>query len=274
MALEPLYAAIPEIRPREFAQIRDFAHSTFGLDLRAGKERLVCARLGKHLIAGGFSSFESYFQHVQQDASGESLLVLIDALTTNHTAFLREPEHFRFLASDVLKGLSNRRELAIWSAASSTGEEVYSLLFTLLESVPRPSTVRVLGTDISTRALRAARNAIYTDVRMQPVPYAWRQRFFESLPGQGWRVRSEFRAMTEFRRLNLMDALPVAMRFPVILCRNVMIYFNKQTQQDLIRRLTSALEPGGYLFVGHAESLTGIEHGLQYVRPAVYRRQR
>jgi chemotaxis protein methyltransferase CheR len=270
---EKFCAAIPEIRPREFAQIRDFAHSTFGLDLRQGKELLVTARLGKHLLAGGFSSFESYFQHVQQDLSGESLHVLIDALTTNHTSFLREPEHFRFLVSDAMKHLLDRRELSIWSAASSTGEEPYTLLFTLLEaSTRRYSRVKVFGTDISTRAICAAREATFTEERMRPVPLPWRQKFFKR-PGKGiWSVRPEYRPMTEFRRFNLMEPLPASFRFPVIFCRNVMIYFNKKTQTELIRRVTAALEPGGYLFIGHAESLTGIDHGLTYVRPAVYRK--
>ena len=273
MLPEKFCAAIPEIRAREFAQIREFAHSTFGLDLRQGKELLVTARLGKHLLAGGFSSFESYFQHVQQDRSGESLQVLIDALTTNHTSFLREPEHFRFLVSDAMKHLLDRRKLSIWSAASSTGEETYTLLFTLLEASARHYfRVKVFGTDISARAIRAAREATYTEERMRPVPLPWRQKFFKG-PGKCiWSVRPEYRPMTEFRRLNLMEPLPASFRFPVVFCRNVMIYFSKKTQSELIRRVTAALEPGGYLFIGHAESLTGIDHGLTYVRPAVYRK--
>jgi chemotaxis protein methyltransferase CheR len=271
---DKLYRAIPEIRAREFALIREFAYSTFGLDLRHGKERLVSARLAKHLLAGGYSSFESYFRHVQQDKSGKSLLVLIDALTTNHTSFLREPEHFRFLLSDSLKHVLERRSFSVWSAASSTGEEAYSILFTLLAAgvQARGTTVKVIGSDISTRALSRAREGIYTDERMNPVPQQWKQTYFERQPSGPWLVKPEFRAMTDFRRMNLMDSFPSSFRFPVIFCRNVMIYFNKKTQCDLVRRLTAVLEPGGYLFVGHAESLTGIDHNLRYVRPAIYRK--
>lgn len=266
--------AIPDIAPKEFTQIRDFAHATFGLDLGAGKERLVSARLGRHLLAGGFTSFQSYFEHVRQDRSGESLHILIDALTTNHTSFLREAEHFRFLASELVPQLSRRREISIWSAASSTGEEVYTILFTLLEALSSSLSpgIRITGTDISTRAIRAAREASYGQDRLKALNPMWKHRYFERAE-DGWRVAAQYRAMTTFRRLNLMDSFPSSFVFPVIFCRNVMIYFDKRTQADLVRRLTTALETGGYLFVGHAESLTGIDHELQYVRPAVYRKR-
>jgi chemotaxis protein methyltransferase CheR len=263
------------LRPREFDLIREFVHGRLGIELRTGKERLVSARLGKHVLAGGFRSYESYLKHVQQDGTGDSLLALIDAITTNHTGFLREQEHFRFLASDMAKPLLSRKSITIWSAASSTGEEAYSILFTLLDCPwVAASSLRVVGTDISTRAIHAAREAKYANDRMEPVPPAWRQKYFDQIGTVGSRVKPQYRAMAEFRRLNLMDRLPPTMRYPVIFCRNVMIYFNKQTQTDLVHRLTNALESGGFLLVGHAESLTGMDHNLRYVRPAVYQRAR
>jgi chemotaxis protein methyltransferase CheR len=266
---------VPELRPREFALIREFVHCRLGIDLRSGKERLVSARLGKHVVAGGFASYESYLHHVQRDSSGKSLLSLIDAITTNHTGFLREPEHFRLLVSDLVTPLLRRRTLQIWSAASSTGEEVYSILFTLLDHAPLASqTVTVFGSDISTRALQTASEGRYAENRMDAVPPGWRQRYFDRLPSGCWNVKPQYRAMTVFRRVNLIEPFPQAARYPVIFCRNVMIYFDKATQTDLVRRLGSALEPGGFLFVGHAESLTGIQHDLRYVRPAVYQRVR
>jgi chemotaxis protein methyltransferase CheR len=274
----PLMPTVPELKPAEFLVLREFVHSTFGLDLRDGKERLVSARLGKHIRAGGFGSFDQYLKHVRADRTGESLTQLIDSLTTNHTNFLREEEHFRFLISTLLPELRERRSVTIWSAASSTGEEPYSILFTLLDALQTgPSLdVRIVATDISTRVLRTARAGIYPHEKLRSVPPSWLQRYFHSVDrgSKEWQVRPEFRSRVEFRRLNLMDPLPAATRYPVIFCRNVMIYFDKQTQSGLVQRLSHALEDGGCLLVGHSESLTGIDHQLKYVRPAVYRKSK
>ena len=272
---DALATLVPDIQPREFEQIRRLAQAAFGLELRTGKERLVSARLGKHVRSGGFRSFEDYFRHVQSDGTGESLLALIDALTTNHTAFLREPEHFRALVTRVLPGLRSGR-VTLWSAAGSSGEEPYSMLFTILEAKPQMPDVRILATDISSRMLAIAEQGVYNADRLSALPPAWLQKYFDrhigGEPGT-WRVRAQYRAMIEFRRLNLMDALPCSFRFPVIFCRNVLIYFNRETQESVVNRLAGAIEPGGYLFTGHAESLTGIRHPLHYVQPAVYQRK-
>lgn len=269
--------ATPEIRPREFAQIKAFAYETFGLDLREGRERLVCCRLGKHLRAGGFKSFEEYFRYVQSDRSGEALVSLIDALTTNHTSFLREREHFDFLTTTILPGLRGRREMAIWSAACSTGEEPYSILFSVREvqrSAPGPE-LRLAATDISTKVLAIATEGIYPKDRLIGLPPAWISTYFDRIGAkeqERFRVKAPLRACVTFRRMNLMDPFPAHATYTVIFCRNVMIYFNKATQTKLVNRLAERLEPGGYLFVGHAESLTGIDHPLKYVRPAIYRK--
>ena len=144
----------PELRPSEFEMIRDLAMKTFGLELRAGKERLVAARLTKHLRAGGFRTFRQYYDRVRSDSSGELLIGLIDSLTTNHTGFLREPSHFDFLTDLLRTEYRNRHRMDIWCAASATGEEPYTLLFTALSCIERPvlPDVRILASDISTRA--------------------------------------------------------------------------------------------------------------------------
>jgi chemotaxis protein methyltransferase CheR len=151
--------ASPELRPSEFEMIRDLAMKTFGLDLRAGKERLVAARLTKHLRAGGFRTFRQYYDRVRSDSSGELLIGLIDSLTTNHTGFLREPSHFDFLSDLLRTEYRNRHRVDIWCAASATGEEPYTLLFTALScnERPVPADVRILASDISTRAFTRAR---------------------------------------------------------------------------------------------------------------------
>lgn len=268
---------LPELKAHEFDMIRDLAQRTFGLELRTGKERLVASRLSKHLRAGGFRTFRHYYDQVKADVSGELLIGLIDALTTNHTGFLREPSHFDFLRELVCTEYRNRSRLDIWCAASATGEEPYTLLFTALaaQETRSPVDVRVLASDISTRALSAAKKGIYSRERLAPFQAAWTARYFEKNRDTGpdeLQVRADLRSRITFQRINLIETLPVSSAFPFIFCRNVMIYFNKATQTDVVNRLAMKLEPGGYLFVGHSESLSGISHGLQYVKPAVYRK--
>ena len=257
-----------------FEQIRRLAYQNFGLDLKEGKQGLVVARLGKALRQHGFTSFEQYCRHVAADSSGDALAEMADALTTNFTGFLRESSHFDFLRANLCPRSPSQGVFEIWSAASSTGEEPYSILFTALEALGLQAEVRVVASDISTRALAGVREAIYTAASVEGLPAAWTQKYFLRGTGgwHGWyRVKPEYRARVQARRFNLItDALPAA-RYPAIFCRNVMIYFDKPTQSAVVRRLASRLEPGGLLFTGHSESLTGVDHGLEYVQPAVYR---
>lgn len=262
---------------REFEAIRRLAYEKFGLDLKNGKEELVSARLAKKLRECKCGSVQEYYRRVMEDGSGELLTGLIDALTTNHTGFLREAAHFEYLRDHVLPELKRRDRVEIWSAACATGEEPYSIAFLLLDAMGplAAQTLNILASDISTRALGTAERAVYPDERCRALPPAWYSRFFLRGKGRwrGWRrVRPEVRNCVEFRRLNLIEPFWHARRFPVIFCRNVMIYFDQPTQQKVVRALTEWLEEGGYLFVGHAESLSGIRHDLQYVRPAVYRK--
>jgi chemotaxis protein methyltransferase CheR len=266
---------IPELKPAEFELIRELAEKTFGLDLRSGKERLVAVRLGKHLRAGGFQTFRQYYERVRADRSGTMLLSLIDSLTTNHTGFLREPAHFDFLRELLCADYARRSRVDIWCAASSTGEEPYTLLCTGLTAARTGgSEIRVVASDISTQALASAKGGVYTEERLATLPREWLTRFFERVPGSppSWKAKAELRTRATFQRINLIESLPAIGPFPIIFCRNVMIYFNKVTQADVVARLASRLEPGGYLFVGHSESLSGISHSLKYVRPAVYRK--
>jgi chemotaxis protein methyltransferase CheR len=262
---------------REFHQFRNLAHQEFGLDLPEGKEQLVASRLRKKMRELNLDSFQAYYRHIVDDRTGVALTAMIDALTTNHTSFFREPAHFDFLRQVVLPGLRFRSLIEIWSAACSTGEEPYSIAFCLLDElgIDRSSRLRILATDISTRVLDAARNAVYPAERFQGIPPEQLRPYL--LRGEGkqkdrYLVKRQVRAAIEFRRANLMEKISQFGEFSVIFCRNVMIYFDRSTQQDLVKRLGGCLEPGGYLFIGHAESLGGIEHALEYVRPAVYRK--
>jgi chemotaxis protein methyltransferase CheR len=271
-----------KLTPAEFRQISDLAYERFGLDLKRGKEALVAARLGKKLRKLGFGTFAEYHRHVLADSTGEALIELIDALTTNHTSFLRERAHFEFLARAVNEELREISALRVWSAACSSGEEPYSLAMCLAEAVARPPAknargFRILATDISTRVLASARRAVYPAGRFDDIPEAWRRAYL--LRGRGesqgfYKIKPELAQLVEFARLNLIEPFPAREPFQVIFCRNVMMYFDKATQQNIVQRLAQCLVRGGYLFVGHSESLTGVDHGLQYVRPAVYRQQK
>lgn len=268
---------MPKLTRGEFKEIRQLAHEQFGLDLKAGKEELVSARLNKKVRQGGFRSFREYYQHVLDDTTGEELIALINALTTNHTSFMREATHFEFLTNKVLPALRSRSQIRIWCAASATGEEPYTIAFTMLDALA-PSAkpeIRILATDISTRALETGRRGVYPAGRFDTLPKLWLRRYM--LKGRGasegyYKVRPEVRDLIEYRRLNLIESFSHPFRYPVIFCRNVMIYFDQQTRQDVVNRLAESLEPGGYLFLGHSEGLTAIDHQLDYVQPATYRK--
>ncbi|MCC7496802.1 MAG: protein-glutamate O-methyltransferase CheR [Bryobacterales bacterium] len=272
---------VETLSEREFEHVCALARRQFGLDLRRGKESLVSARLGKKMREANCKSFQEYFRYVSRDPSGQALVNLIDALTTNHTSFLREPRHFDFLRKVALERMSARERLDIWSAACSTGEEPYSICFHLLEEARKQpfqsaeGAVRVLASDISTRVLSTARQGIYAEERVQGLDEEWKRRYL--LRGHGpqagsYRIKPAVARLVEFRRLNLIEKLTLDRRFQVIFCRNVMIYFDKPTQEKVVSQLAGYLEPGGYLLVGHAESLTGISHSLEYVHPAIYRK--
>lgn len=267
------------LTPSEFRQISELAYQRFGLDLKSGKEALVAARLGKKLRKLGFSTFAEYHRYVLADSTGDALIELIDALTTNHTSFLRERAHFEFLARAANEEFRDVQTLRIWSAACSSGEEPYSIAMCLADALGKSPgrQFQILATDISTRVLDTARHGVYPIPRFDDVPEPWRNAYL--LRGRGassgfYKIKPLLAQRIEFARLNLIEPFPQRGAFHLIFCRNVMMYFDKTTQQDIVRRLSGCLERGGYLFVGHSESLTGVEHGLHYVRPATYCNQK
>ena len=261
----------------EFERIRRLAYDHFGLDLRQGKEELVRARLGRQIRKAKLLSFDEYCRYVMADRTGQALAVMIDSLTTNFTGFFREPGHFEFFREEVLPRLRSRSLVRFWSAACATGEEPYTLAMCILEELGGAAATRaqIVATDFSTRALEVARQGIYTTQRCDGIPAALARRYLLRGEGdrKGWfRVKPELCRMVQFRRLNLIEGHAHLGAFSLILCRNVMIYFDRPTRERLVRRIVASLEPGGYLFVGHAESLTGLEQPLAYVRPAIYRK--
>ena len=269
----------PSLRPltrREFEQFRQLARETIGLDLRDGKEPLVAARLGKVLGRLQLHSYQEYYDYVLADRTGQALLAMIEALTTHHTGFLREPAHFEFLAQIALAEWRSHEQIRIWSAGCSSGEEAYSIAFYLLDCGDVPAArIHIFATDISSRMLDIARAGVYPAERLAHLPPHWLSKYL--LKGRGrsanlLRVKPEVQRMITFERLNLVEPFPPLAPFSVIFCRNVMIYFDRATQQSLVTRAAALLEPGGYLFIGHSESLLGLEQPLSYVQPAIYRK--
>jgi chemotaxis protein methyltransferase CheR len=269
--------SIPVLKAGEFDKIAKLAYEHFGLDLRNGKEGLVSARLGKKLRELGMKTFQQYYDYVTGDKSGEAMTGMVDYLTTNHTSFFREPRHFDFLRETIYPAVRSRSRIDIWSAACSSGEEPYSIAMTLLEEAgaEAEAKVKIKATDISTRVLEKGRRGIYGADRFAGIAVPLMQRYL--LKGKddsagSYRFKSEIRAMIEFQHLNLMESLPDGYSCVALFCRNIMIYFDKPTQESLVRRLSEHIEAGGYLFIGHSESLNGITHGLEYVSPAIYRK--
>jgi chemotaxis protein methyltransferase CheR len=202
---------------------------------------------------------------------------MIDALTTNHTSFFRESRHFEFLRDVVTPGLPDNGPLAIWSAACSSGEEPYSIAFSLIETLGERafSRVSITATDISTRVLDKARKGVYPLSSLNNMSYEMRRECLMKGVGRfasHCMVKPAVRELIDFRQLNLLEDCSAVGPFQVIFCRNVMIYFDQQTQQSVVDHLVSRLVPGGYLFIGHAESLNGIRHSLQYICSATYRK--
>jgi len=265
--------SVRPLTPQEFEQFRQLAYRTFGLDLKPGKEELVSSRLRKLVCSGGFRRFQDYYGSVVQDRTGEQLRAMIDALATNHTSFLREPDHFRYLCDQVIPSMRERKPVEVWCAACSTGEEVWTLAMAMNEAAPQ-RVIRISASDISNKALRFAQRADYPAERCHGLPGAWLARYFvaQGHPPTAYQAAPLLRSQVTFRRVNLLDSYSWPRAFPIIFCRNVMIYFDQATQARVIEGLTRHLEPGGYLFVGHAESLTRVAHGLEFVSPAVYRK--
>lgn len=275
---EPQSLGLLALSSKEFAAISELARREFGVELGPGKEQLVAARIGKLMRRLHFSTFSDFYRHLQADHTGQSLTQLIDSLTTNHTSFFREQTHFDFLVERVFSDRSPDHPVRIWSAACSSGEEPYTIALIVQEyfGVRSQNAACILASDISTHALEIARSGKYPAQRLEQSFAPWLRKHLLRGEGrwEGWyRMRPEIVKMIEFQRINLIEPFPEVGFFDVIFCRNVMIYFSHQTQAQLVNRLAARLKPGGYLFVGHSETLTGIQHGLLHVQPAIYRKR-
>lgn len=251
------------------------------ISLGPDKRMLVVSRLAKRLRQLKLSNYAEYCDRLRSPAGGEELQFLIDHISTNHTHFFREIKHFEFLENKFLPAwqaspAGRSGPLRVWSAASSTGEEAYTIAIHLSEHLAAAATKawQIEGTDISTRVLDVARQGIYETDRLTGVSAELVRRYFQKGAGDRdgqFRVKADLRERTHFRHLNLLEPpYPFEQAFHLIFCRNVMIYFDRPTQESLVAHLTDFLAPGGYLLVGHSESLGNIKHKLKLVQPAIY----
>jgi chemotaxis protein methyltransferase CheR len=280
--------AQPELSDRDYQTIAAFVHKASGINLLDGKKELVRARLAKRIRQLDMRGFKDYFKHVMADQSGDELVFLLDALATNLTSFWREPQHFEFMVKTFLPELEKRRKrpgaaegprLRIWSAACSSGEEPYTIAMTVLEKshyFANGGDFRLLATDLSTKVLNVAKRGQYGPESVKNIPPATLRLFMSKQPaergGYIWQVNDSVRRIITFRRVNLMEAFPVKGPLDLIFCRNVMIYFDRETIAQLIDKFHRVLAVGGYLFIGHSESLSGLKHDFQYVAPCIYRK--
>ena len=271
------------ITDEEFAAFRRLVHQHTGIALAPGKRYLVQARLARRLRGLGLASFTDYHRHLVNDASGVELRRFINAMTTNKTDFWREAHHFDYLTTTWLRSRgpcrrATDRYLRFWSAACSTGEEPYTLAMTLLEALDGGTgwDIRILASDIDTDVLARAADGVYAVEQLAGVPRPLLTRYF--LRGTGTsegcaRVKDAVRALVTFRRINFLDdPWPVRARFDAIFCRNVLIYFDRSTQQRVVERLVGYLKDEGVLFLGHSETAHGLVSNLRPIGPTIYQR--
>ena len=267
------------ITVEEYQRLCALIYDVSGIALGDQKQSLMASRLSKRLRTLGLKTFSEYCEHVVHDPSREEFTCMLDLISTNKTDFFREPKHFEFLREEILPERTREKQVRIWSSACSTGEEPYTIAMTLYDGVSDPGQwdFKILATDLSTRVLAKAASGTYDEERVQDVPPEVVRRHF--LRGRGekegqLKVKPHLAEIIQFRHLNLMDErFPIKSPLDVIFCRNVMIYFDRPTQERLVNKFYRYLKPGGHLFIGHSESLQWVTHSFKSVAPTIYQKE-
>lgn len=257
----------------EFAQFRRFIHAEAGISLADTKKALVSGRLAKRLTAHRMSNFTEYLRLLESAQASQERQTAVDLLTTNETYFFREPRHFAFLADQLRSPGARGAPFRVWSAAGSTGEEAYSIAMVLEDHIP--GRWQVLASDISSRVLDHARSGHYAAARLDNLPPAYLQRFcLQGRDGQTGTllIQRRLREAVRFEQINLNAPLPRIGPFDIVFLRNVLIYFNPETKRDVVARVLATIAPGGYLLIGHSDSLAAVDPRLEQVAPAIYRK--
>lgn len=268
-----------DISTQDFNRLVVFMKSNYGIDL-SKKRQLIMGRLSNTITDMGMDSFSQYIDHILKTKDPRDIDILINKLTTNYTFFMREREHFDFFKDTILPWLEKTKKnkvLSIWSAACSSGEEPYTISMILKEYFGTKAgawDTRVLATDISQEVLQTAQNARYEEEALKDLPRGWKQKYFRRDKDPGvYTVAPEIKSNVIFRTFNLMDPIRFKLKFDVIFCRNVMIYFDQPTKDALVHRLYDASIPGAYLLIGHSEGLNKATTPYDYIMPATYRKK-
>lgn len=266
-----------KITDAEFSRLINFMHSTYGIDL-SKKRILIEGRLSNMLIEKGFTNYNQYLDSVFADKSGRETVELVNKLTTNHTYFMREPQHFDFMRTVFLPYIEENvkdRDVRIWCAASSSGEEPYTIAMTIDDYFGSRRVgwdLRILATDISTRVLQKAKNAVYPAESLNALPEKWKTKYFTRNSDGTYTVIDRIRKEVIYKEFNLMDKIVYKKPFDLIFCRNVMIYFDAQTKDALVERFYDASKNGAYLFIGHAETVSK-KSRYRFIQPAIYQKK-
>jgi chemotaxis protein methyltransferase CheR len=263
----------PDITNAEFAQFQKLIYKIAGISLADTKKVLLVGRLGRRLKHLNLSSFAEYYRFVSSGDAADELQTMVDLLTTNETYFFREEAHFEFLTKAIVAKHPAGTPLNIWSAASSTGEEIYTISFVLADTLGLDAAWTVQGSDISTAVLATAQRGLYWLDRTRGLPQNYLRKYcLKGVRSQegGFMIAPEIKRHTKFMQVNLNKTLPAMGKFHVIFLRNVMIYFDAETTRQVVSRLVEQLLPGGYFIVGHSESLNGLTDTLRAIKPTIY----
>ncbi|MCM1185746.1 MAG: protein-glutamate O-methyltransferase CheR [Lachnoclostridium sp.] len=263
----------------EFLRISTYMKQRYGIDL-SQKKIIINGRLENYIRKGGWKSFNEFMNAVENDATGNQEKMLVNFLTTNHTYFMREFEHFDYFRKVVLPWLktkeSRTKDLRIWCGAASSGEEPYMIAMVLSDffGLEREQwDTKILATDISTKVLQKAIAGVYNEEQLDKLPDQWKRHFFKHTKGSDqYVVTDELKREVIFRQFNLMDPLPFRKKLHTVFLRNVMIYFDDATKKDLVQRVYDVMEPGGYLFIGTTETLDRSSTPFQIIQPSIFRK--
>ncbi|NLE29965.1 MAG: protein-glutamate O-methyltransferase [Phycisphaerae bacterium] len=273
-----------EITTEEYERVRKLVYERAGINLGSNRQHLVQARLAKRIRSESFAGFRDYFRHLDSETNNEEITHLIDAISTNTTFFFRESDHFDFLAESLVSRIKSEKwdekqyTLRIWSAACSSGEEPYTLAMVINKILKEYPSInaKILATDISQKILAQACAGQYDAQKIKSVPDEYRRHAFRHIGKSSslYEISPEISKYITFAYFNLMTPqYPFKFGFDYIFCRNVMIYFDRPTQESVINRMAQHIRPNGYLIVGHSESLNGLRHKLEYVKPTIYRQK-
>ena len=268
-----------EITTQEFNRIREYIKANYGISLNDEKKSLIYSRLRTTLVDQGFDNFTDYFDHLLKDKSGAGITTFVNKVTTNHTFFMRESDHFDYLREHVMPYIADtyrsQKDLRLWCCACSSGEESVTLQMIVHDYFKKKGeqwNTQMLATDISPQVLDKAVYARYPTETLANLPQSWQNDYFAK-EGANSAVKPAIRDNILYRKLNMMDAFPFKKRFQVIFCRNVMIYFDAAVRDAVVKKFYDVTEPGGYLFIGHSESLNHTDTAYKYIKPAIYRKE-